>query len=165
MMRVLLICILIVFYTSCTSTARYNSIKRTRYKNTEKKKDNQYKSSKSIEEFIQNWKGTPYLYGGMSKNGIDCSGLSLTLYRDIYNKKIPRTSRDQYLKGYKIGISKVVEGDLVFFRGVVRRSGIDHVGIYLGNMRFLHASVSSGVMISSLQEDYYKKRFVGFCRF
>ena len=83
----------------------------------------------------------------------------------VYHKQIPRVSRDQYSKGRKIMRSRLQKGDLVFFKGMSRRRGIDHVGIYLGNNSFAHASQKKGVIISSLTDTYYKKRYAGACRY
>ena len=115
-------------------------------------------------QFVDEWLGVPYKFGGMSKSGIDCSGLTSTIFTNVYSIDLPRTARDQYINGRKIRLNQARTGDLVFFRGV-RGSGIDHVGIFLSDKRFVHASISDGVIISDLSEDYYSDRFVGVCRY
>ncbi len=116
--------------------------------------------SNTTQTFINKWLGTPYRYGGQSISGIDCSALSQKYYKFVFNKSIERTSINQFRAGQVIRKSELELGDLVFFKNVRSNSSIDHVGIYLKENKFLHASTSSGVMISSLNQTYYKKRFV-----
>lgn len=108
--------------------------------------------------FIHEWYGTPYKYGGTTKAGIDCSAFTLFLYEQVYNVKLPRTSRDQYTHLKKISRAELQEGDLVFFK---ERTRITHVGVYLGNNKFAHASTSQGVMISDLDQLYFSRRYAG----
>lgn len=108
--------------------------------------------------FLHEWYGTPYKYGGASKKGIDCSAFTLFLYDIVYNIKIPRTSREQFSFLKRIGRPDLTEGDLVFFKEKTR---ITHVGVYLGNNKFAHASTSRGVMISDLDELYFSRRYAG----
>lgn len=107
-------------------------------------------------EEVDDWYGTPYSYGGNTKNGIDCSAFSRTLLSDVFNLSIPRTAQDQYDYCKHIKKNQLEQGDLVFFH-TSGGSRITHVGIYLDNGKFVHASTSSGVMISDL-DDYYWKR-------
>ncbi|MFH0734271.1 MAG: C40 family peptidase [bacterium] len=104
---------------------------------------------------------TPYHYGGNTKNGLDCSAFTGSVYKNSLQMDLPRSSSDQYSVGNKISNQDNLKfGDLVFFKTRRRRS-VSHVGIYLGERLFAHASSSSGVIISSLDETYYKKRYVG----
>jgi cell wall-associated NlpC family hydrolase len=109
-------------------------------------------------QFIDEWYGTRYKYGGTSKQGVDCSGFSCSLLSAVFGLAIPRTSRDQYQHCEKIARDALQEGDLVFFN---TRGGVSHVGVYLQNNKFVHASTSAGVIISDLNEDYYARRFLG----
>ena len=156
--------VLIFVLSACTSTARYKSIKKSRQNNHQSQKKSYSRHNSQLQNYIQDWIGVPYKYGGLSKRGIDCSGFTLTIYSEVYNYKLPRTALDQFKTGRKINASLLTEGDLVFFRGV-RGTGIDHVGIYLENNKFIHASTSAGVIISDLSEKYYNTRFVGACRY
>lgn len=103
------------------------------------------------------WIGTPYRNGGNSKKGIDCSGLTAHIYNKVYHKKIERNCDRQLKKNcYKISKRNLKEGDLVFFRNRNSKKA-SHVGIYLKNNKFIHASTSKGVIISDLDEYYWKK--------
>ncbi|TVR40044.1 MAG: hypothetical protein EA394_08790 [Bacteroidia bacterium] len=106
---------------------------------------------------VAGWTGTPYRYGGNTRSGVDCSGFVWALYRDVYGTNIARTTRDQSIQSRRISRRNLQEGDLLFFR--TKGRSISHVGIYLGNGYFAHASKSRGVIVSSLTEDYYNKRF------
>ncbi len=108
---------------------------------------------------IEAWKGTPYLFGGNSKKGVDCSGFVCAIYQSVYQKKLPRTSLQQYQLCKPISIKQAKEGDLLFFKPGTKQ--VSHVGIYLGNNQFAHASSSKGVMISDLTQTYYQQCFVG----
>jgi cell wall-associated NlpC family hydrolase len=107
--------------------------------------------------FIDAWYGVRYAYGGMSKSGVDCSGFSNLLYQQVYGKKIPRTTRELSKTINKVGKKKLKEGDLVFFNIAKKKNS--HVGVYLRNNRFVHASTSKGVIISNLENPYYRKSY------
>ncbi len=111
-------------------------------------------------EEIKNWIGVPYRYGGNTSKGVDCSGFVVNVYKNVYGIKLQRSSELIYKKNCdKIKKSKLQEGDLVFFK-TGKKKRINHVGIYLKNGKFVHTSTSRGVIISSLDEDYYRKNFM-----
>jgi lipoprotein Spr len=112
---------------------------------------------------IEDWYGTRYVFGGTSKRGVDCSSLMQHIFKTAYDKKIPRTAITQYRATQRINQDELKEGDLVFFH--TTRSGISHVGFYLGNRKFVHASCSRGVTVSSLDEKYYQNAYRGGGRF
>ena len=114
-------------------------------------------SNTQLYNFIDNWWGTPYRIGGMTQRGVDCSAFTQNLDAAIFNIALPRTAKEQYDACQKISIQEAREGDLVFFN---TKGGVSHVGIYLQNNKFVHASSSGGVMISDLNEPYWKKRFL-----
>jgi len=118
-------------------------------------------SSTTLYEFIDKWLGANYRLGGCSKTGIDCSGFAQKLYGEVYGTDLLRTAMEQFANCKRIKHMKdAEEGDLVFFH-IRSRKRITHVGIYLANDYFVHASTSGGVMISNLNEDYWHKSFVG----
>ncbi len=102
------------------------------------------------------WKGVHYRLGGDSKRGIDCSAFVQTTFRDQFGLSLPRSTFQQQNTGHPVQRAKLRPGDLVLFRfGPTGR----HIGIYLGNNNFVHASSSSGVMISNLNEHYWKTHY------
>ncbi len=116
-------------------------------------------TSSSLELYYQiyEWLGTRYRYGGESKKGIDCSGFTGIIYENVYKRTLPRDSRSMYKMTKPISREEMKEGDLLFFR--IRRGQVSHVGVYLGNNKFVHASTTQGVIISDLREDYYRRYF------
>lgn len=112
--------------------------------------------------FIDEWLYTPYLWGGTTKKGIDCSAFVQRLYADVYHINVPRTSVEQFftqrVEPFK-NPRYLHEGDLVFFR-TMEGTIVSHVGFYLSNDRFVNASSSGGVSIGNLKDPYWKVKFV-----
>ncbi len=113
-------------------------------------------SNMKLFHFVYDWIGTPYRFGGGSRKGIDCSAFTKELYSEVFNLDIRRNSRDIFSMVSPVKRDELKEGDLVFFKIHSRR--ISHIGVYLGNNRFAHAS-SKGVAISSLDDAYYSRYF------
>ena len=107
--------------------------------------------------FIDEWYGVPYKYAGTSKSGVDCSGFASLVYRDVYNRKIGGPAASIYMQCRGVSQKELREGDLVFF--TIGTDKISHVGVYLQNNKFVHASTKKGVIISDLEDAYYKKYF------
>ena len=105
------------------------------------------------------WLGTPYVVGGMSRKGVDCSGFVAQMYRTVAGMELPRTSRDQYRVGRPVSRDALLPGDLLFFN--TNGQGVSHAGIAFGGDRFVHATTSRGVIVSSLKERYYASRLLG----
>lgn len=110
-------------------------------------------------ELIDKWWGTKYCMGGSTENCIDCSAFTQIIMRNIYQQTLPRTSQEQYMVCERIELEELREGDLVFFN--TGGSDISHVGVYLLNNKFVHASTSGGVMISDLTEKYWQAKYRG----
>ena len=105
------------------------------------------------------WIGTPYRSGGQSRKGTDCSGFVRQVYKKVYDIDLPRSTTEQVEEGKRVRRHKLREGDLVFFHGSKRRRA-NHVGIYLKEGKFVHASTSRGVMVSRLDEDYWDEHWL-----
>ena len=122
-----------------------------------------WKSSEERNLFVRIVKtflGVPYRLGGSTLKGIDCSAFVKKIY-EIFNIQLPRTSREQLQAGKGVGKGELVEGDLVFFKTQTRRASSAHVGIYIGNNEFVHASSRNReVKVDSLDMPYFSKRFL-----
>ncbi|WP_163100740.1 C40 family peptidase [Peribacillus alkalitolerans] len=103
--------------------------------------------------------GTKYKFGGTTPKGFDCSGFLGYTFKKATGKTLPRTAAGIYATGKAVSKSKLQKGDLVFF--TTYKKGASHAGIYIGNNQFIHASSSKGVSIASLNNSYWKPRFIG----
>lgn len=113
--------------------------------------------NEKLYKFIDEWMGTPYRNGGMSKDGVDCSGFTTLLEKEIFDNSVPRTARQMAESVKRKYEEDLKEGDLVFFD--LSGQKFSHVGIYLHNNKFVHASTSKGVIISDLKDPWYYKYF------
>jgi len=118
-------------------------------------------SNLSLLQNIEKWWGTKYCLGGSTERCIDCSAFTQAIANDVYGTSLPRTSQEQYDSSDKIYTEDLQEGDLVFFHSGGRRKRVSHVGFYIMNNKFVHASTSNGVMISDLNDTYWKNRYKG----
>ncbi len=108
---------------------------------------------------LASWVGVPYKHANNDKSGTDCSGLSFAVFKRLYNKSLERSSDGQFYKNCKqINRKTLKMGDLLFF-AINKKQIISHVGIYLKNDKFIHASSVRGVVVSDLNDDYYSKYF------
>lgn len=111
---------------------------------------------RKLRRTITPWMGTPYRLGGESRQGIDCSAFVQTVYRDLFGRRLPRTTSQQVQQGTQVSSKHLTVGDLVFFK---LPGGKQHVGIYLKNHEFSHASTSQGVTVSSLDKPYWQRAY------
>lgn len=114
-------------------------------------------SNIKLYKFIYEWIVTPYRFGGNTSKGIDCSAFTKAIYDKVFNTTILRNSRDIFSMVDPLSKDELKEGDLVFFK--IKSRSITHIGIYLGDNRFAHASSTRGVVISNLNEPYYSRYF------
>lgn len=109
-----------------------------------------------LKRHYEKWRGTPYVDGGMSPAGIDCSGYTVLAFRDLFDLELPRTALEQAGSGREIPRQGLRSGDLVFFNTGRNKK---HVGIYLYDDQFIHASLSRGVTLSSLDDPYWQEKY------
>ena len=114
----------------------------------------------TIIEYAKSFVGVPYLYGGQSPKGFDCSGYIMYVFKN-FGISLPRTAAEQYYRGARVGANDARPGDIVAF-GSARN--ITHTGIYLGGGKFISATSSQGVMVSPVYDAYWGKRLLGFSR-
>ncbi|WP_227006578.1 C40 family peptidase [Shewanella donghaensis] len=158
----LLVLIVLLFISACSSQpdpvrhqSTIHSATHLEYVSSAKT-DTQLWNEVKLLQFHRQWQGTPYRYGGLTKSGLDCSGLVYIAYQDLVGPSLPRTVKGQTTLGKKINRSELQSGDLVFFK--TTGSG-RHVGVYLSGNRFLHVSTKKGVIISSMDNVYWKPRY------
>lgn len=167
------VCMSLLYFTGCSVTNNFFGTKTTtqEYNNVEEYNKAIYNATNqtniqkdfsviTIENQLlqqyQEWKNTKYKYGGTTKNGVDCSAFVQNTFQSKFNIRLPRTTKLQVNVGEEIEIEDLKTGDLVFFKtGYNQR----HVGIYLSNGDFLHASTKNGVTISNLNNPYYSRNF------
>jgi len=111
------------------------------------------------------WLGTPYVYGGNTKSGTDCSGFVSSVYMEKERISVPRTTKDGFKNGKAVDINDLVVGDLVFFSKQGNGRNVAHVGIYVGDGNFMHASTSLGVTITPLEDNHWKSLYLGARRY
>lgn len=158
------IAILILVLSSCHNNKDKGTAKLSAADAALKKK---YSTQLGVEEkaisnlklyrFVDEWYGVPYKYGGKTKSGVDCSGFASALLRDVYGIALAGSAQSMYEGTDHVAEKNLQEGDLVFFK--INSKNVSHVGVYLQNRRFVHASTKRGITINNLDEAYYKKYF------
>ena len=146
MKKIALIVIIAFFVGGCTSSPRYFKQRVTLSKTQQQ----------NIKYVAMSYLGVPYRYGGQSKNGFDCSGLVCHIYYEATGIELLHSTKEHYRSSVEIPLTEALTGDLVFF--TINRSIPDHVGLMLNKKEFIHASSSRGVIVSSLDDRYYRKR-------
>jgi len=183
MKKSLIILILLFGLYSCKSSKRIKTKKETRTKiitkkseekeidsdntivfskNTKTDSETNISTSQSVINYAKQFEGVRYKWGGTTKSGMDCSGLIFESFRE-HDIILPRISRDMAKKGNKIKLKNVLKGDLLFFKTGNRRNSINHVGLIVdiidNDIKFIHATTGSGVIVSGLNETYWLKAF------
>ncbi|MBR2095113.1 MAG: C40 family peptidase [Fibrobacter sp.] len=145
------------------STAIKTTAKKTEKKDSSTKKKTTARPT-NLEKYAREWLGAKYVYGAASKKKTDCSGYVMQVYKGFYGISLDHSSQHMFDdgRGYSIRRSKLQEGDLVFFGNFWK---ISHVGIYLKGNRFIHASTSSGVIITPMDDKYWASKYKGARRF
>ncbi|MCH5215931.1 MAG: C40 family peptidase [Muribaculaceae bacterium] len=180
-MQLIITAVLLLSITSCT-TSKKTIVKQNKYKSATEVVDEiltynsnsnvatenikkifklDKKDNKALYSEVSKWLGAPYKFGGSSISGTDCSGMVMQVYKKVYSIVLERNSAMMYEKNCRnISKKNLSEGDLVFFSTTKTKSKINHVGIYLKDGYFVHASSSKGVIISSLNETYYTRAYI-----
>ncbi|MGB2116150.1 MAG: C40 family peptidase [Flavobacteriaceae bacterium] len=143
-----------VFFSCGSSNNKFKSDKKNKYSNL----------TKQLINYAKSFEGTPYLYGGNTSKGMDCSGLIHTAYKSV-DFNIPRTSLAMYRDGAAVKVKHIKNGDLLFFKTSKKRSSkVNHVGLVTsikkGEIYFIHSTSSKGVITSVLSNTYWSKAFV-----
>lgn len=173
-MKIIIAILLSTFIVSCSSTARFNKFNNSNSSNKNKttaqksnktnqnaySKENSFSSNSQLIEQAKKYIGTPYKWGGTTKNGIDCSAFVQNVYKSV-GIDLPRTSRQQYKFIANNRVNTKQTGDLVFFK---KGKNISHVAIYIGDNKIIHASSKKGVIIQDLDNYYLQKRYYTTCR-
>jgi len=154
------------FFISCKSKKIITDASKSRIVNTGSIKE-RYAALLNVKEkdldneklyrFIDSWIGVPHRTGGTDKKGVDCSAFTGLLEMEVYNRALPRTARSMAEEVRRKYENDLKEGDLVFFDFDGQK--FSHVGVYLHNNKFVHASTSKGVIISDLKDSWYYKYF------
>ena len=157
-MRLHLFILAVLVVSGCASTpdnAHYSDYGMSLGEASVDLKNTELVRKKLFEKYSQ-WKGTRYTFGGLSRKGIDCSGLVQLTYLSGLGIQLPRTTKTQVRLGKEVTPGELLAGDLIFFKtGYATR----HVGIYMGNGRFFHASKSKGVTISNMENEYWSDNY------
>jgi cell wall-associated NlpC family hydrolase len=155
--------------TAKVDTTKKDSVKKQPAKKTEvaskaKKQTKRASKPTNLEKYAKEWLGAKYVYGAASKKKTDCSGYVMQVYKGFYGISLDHSAQHIYDdgRGYSIKRTKLQEGDLVFFGNFWK---ISHVGIYLKGNRFIHASTSKGVVITSMDDNYWSSKYKGARRF
>jgi len=151
LIRTLLACqsvVLVFLLTGCASTA-HKSPRGLGYKPPSEVERN-------IRSYMKSWEGTPHRMGGTGGDGVDCSGLVMVAYRDLFDIQLPRSTAEQIKAGRRISRGNLEAGDLIFFLLPEKKR---HVGIYLSKGDFVHVSSSQGVTISNLYGRYWRRAY------
>ncbi len=141
--------------SGCSSTPKHSAY-TTKSSALFPQSSKQTSIQKRLAKHFRSWQRTPYRLGGNSKRGVDCSGFVQITYRDVFSRSIPRTTALLAKRGKNISPKNLKFGDLVFFKTSRK---VRHVGIYIGQGKFIHASTSRGVMQSKLDSIYWKKHY------
>jgi len=147
-----------IFLLSCAVASQKNAKYHFQGKNEWEAMASGFRYPKELEEHIEKFLGIPYLWGGNTKEGMDCSAFVKQIYA-IYGIDLPRTSALQSQLGVKIPKQSLLPGDLVFF-GEAERDSVTHVGIYMGNNKFANSTSSYGVKYSGMDEPYFLLKFL-----
>lgn len=151
--NIFIILFISLFFAACSSKNSGSNIQSASLEKTLLKNSS---NNNKLYSFYKEWRGVKYRYGGESKRGVDCSSLIQKAYKQSYNIALPRTTKQQAKVGKQIKKSQLKTGDLIFFKTGKKSR---HVGIYMKNGKFFHASTKKGVTISRLDNIYFSRHY------
>ena len=163
MPKLLVLAVLIIAMSSCGSSNRTSTSSSKTYTKERTTSTSNKAKANTIVSYATQFTGVPYKYGGTTRSGMDCSGLIYVSFNE-QNIRLPRVSRDMATQGVALKLAQVNKGDLLFFKTNKNSNQINHVGLIVstanGNIQFIHATSSRGVIISSLDESYWNSAYV-----
>jgi len=167
---ILLLLFMVFLWIRCVSPGMNNAYKshereHQKYESILRKTESENRtiSAKNMLSHLRMFLGVPYRAGGTNLRGVDCSGFVQTIFLQAAKIELPHNAAEMFVTTSPISDKQIQFGDLLFFENY-KDQGISHVGIYLSGAKFIHSSISNGVIISSLAEKYYKQRFKGVRR-
>lgn len=154
------VCLCALLLSACANTKTVTVAKpaTSQYKTHKGSISDPINAISSLSEHQRKWRGTRYRLGGTSRSGIDCSAFTQVTYRDLFGISLPRTTTEQAQKGVRVAKKDLQPGDLVFFKTGRGPNG-KHVGVYVKNGQFMHASTKQGVTYSNLNSAYWSRTF------
>lgn len=155
-LRALVLLVAAVVLSGCASSAPRSSGSETQPTARSTDRVDTDRIEADLRASADRWEGVPHRWGGTSRRGVDCSGLVQNMYSEVFGVQVPRTTDQQSRVGTEVRRQNLQPGDLVFFRLDRKKR---HVGIYLSDGEFVHASASSGVRISPLDRSYWNDRW------
>ena len=156
MKRFVLFLLLALLFTACSTTSHSYKKLPTQKKKVSYTLQKQNFVTKALYKEYKKWAGVKYCYGGEDRNGIDCSALVQTIYKEAFNIKLPRTTTLQIKQGRKVTKSSLKEGDILFFKTSYNTL---HAGIYLEKGKFIHTSSKYGVILSNIHNPYWRAKY------
>lgn len=161
-MKIVIFIVLTILFSACSIKKAPSHSKTIKLYKQQKRSSLSYKPksenwiTRALYNEYKKWYKTPYEYGGVCLEGVDCSALVQIIYKDAFNINLPRATKDQVKRGYKISRNSTKEGDLVFFKtGYNTR----HVGIIIEKGKFINTSTKHGVTVSELNNPYWKSKY------
>ena len=149
-------------YKEVQTTSNETQKEEVKTESNENKQSNENSKIDKIVNLAKAQIGKPYRWGATGPSSFDCSGFTAYIYKNGAGVSLPRTSVSQSKTGTKVSRSNLKTGDLVFFN--TSGKGVSHVGMYIGDSKFIHSSSSKGIRIDSLNSTYYKSRFISGSR-
>ncbi|HFB53376.1 MAG TPA: hypothetical protein ENJ67_01470 [Sulfurimonas autotrophica] len=151
-----LLAIALLFSACSTTQQKYKNLPHRQTKKTSYKLHKKNFVTSTLYKEYEKWAGVQYCYGGEGRNGMDCSALVQTIYKEAFNIKLPRTTKEQIKVGKSVSKKALKEGDILFFKTSYK---VLHSGIYLEKGEFIHASSKYGVILSNIHNPYWKTKY------